>query len=193
MEIILASASIRRQELLTRITENFQIRVSDFNEDSIEFKGNPDEYVKRLAAGKALDVCKRLQSDDHCIVIGCDTIVYHNGKVLGKPKDKSDACNMLELLSGGTHQVYSGIAVIDNRSQIVDTDFVCTEVVFSQLTPAQIKNYVETMEPMDKAGAYGIQGKAGVFVEKINGCYYNVVGLPLNRLYYMLKKMGVNL
>ena len=114
-------------------------------------------------------------------------------KVLGKPADKEEAFNMLKLLSGKIHQVYSGLAVYNTLTKELITDYVCTEVKFSTIPDEVITSYIETGEPMDKAGAYGIQGYGGIFVEKIHGCYYNVVGLPLNKLYNMLGKMGVNL
>jgi septum formation protein len=193
MEIILASASDRRQELMKRITENFKIIVSDFDEDSVAFKGDCREYVKILAEGKATNVSKKLSNDLKSIIIGCDTIVSINNKVLGKPKTKEEAFSMLMELSGQKHQVYSGIALMDNESKKVITDFQCTDVFFSRLEEEDIRAYIETGDPMDKAGAYGIQGRAGVFVEQIRGCYYNVVGLPLNKLNIMLREMGVNL
>jgi septum formation protein len=191
MKFVLASASERRQELLKKIIEDYKVEVSNFDEYSVQFNGNCEEYVKQIALGKAREVSNRL--DYESIVIGSDTIVYHNGKVLGKPIDTVDAYNMLKALSGSSHMVYSGIAVINTATAEVRTDFVCTEVYFSTLSEEQINKYILSSEPMDKAGAYGIQGNGGVFVEKIHGCYYNVVGLPLNRLYCMLKEMGVNL
>lgn len=191
--IILASASERRQELLKRILEDFQIIVSDFDESSIPFKDNIPSYVMNLAEGKARSISKKIMDQDSNLVIGCDTLVAFNNKVLGKPKDKKDAFEMLQALSGNEHEVYSGLAILDVKSNKIITDFVCTKVKFSKLTSLQIEKYINTGDPMDKAGAYGIQGKAGVFVENINGCYYNVVGLPLNKLNSMLMEMGVNL
>ncbi|WP_251861810.1 Maf-like protein [Clostridium sp. Marseille-Q2269] len=190
--IILASASQRRQELLKRIMENFQIIVSDFDESSIPFKDDIPSYVMNLAEGKARSVCKKIDENSD-LIIGCDTIVAFNNKILGKPKDKKAAIEMLQALSGNDHQVYSGLAILDVKSNKIIKDFVCTRVKFSKLTFKQIEDYVNTGDPMDKAGAYGIQGKAGIFVENINGCYYNVVGLPLNKLNSMLMEMGVNL
>lgn len=191
MEFILASASERRQELLKRIVEDFEIIVSNFDETSVQFSGDCDEYVKVLALGKAREVADRLKGEH--IIIGSDTIVYQNGKILGKPRDERDAYDMLRSLSGSSHKVYSGIAVINTASNEVKVDSVSTEVYFSKLTEEQINRYIVSSEPMDKAGAYGIQGNGGIFVEEIRGDYYNVVGLPLNRLYYMLRDMGVNL
>lgn len=191
MNIILASASPRRMELLKRITENFSVVVSEFDENSVTYSGDCMQYVKEIALGKAMDVAGKLNKSS--IVIGCDTIVYHKGRVLGKPKDKQEALHMLENLSGDMHQVYSGVAVIDTENNSVKTDYMCTDVFFSKLSYEEINNYIDTLDWVDKAGAYGIQGKAGIFVEKIHGCYYNVVGLPLNLLYHMLMEMGVNL
>ncbi|ENK0839302.1 Maf-like protein [Clostridium botulinum] len=191
--IILASASQRRQELLKRILENFQIIVSDFDESSIPFKNNIPSYVMNLAEGKARSVSKKIMDQDNNLIIGCDTIVAFNNRILGKPKDKKDAFEMLQALSGNEHEVYSGLAILDVKSNKIIKDFVCTKVKFSKLSSVQMEKYINTGDPMDKAGAYGIQGKAGVFVENINGCYYNVVGLPLNKLNSMLMEMGVNL
>ncbi|APF29000.1 septum formation protein Maf [Clostridium sporogenes] len=191
--IILASASQRRQELLKRILENFQIIVSDFDESSIPFKNNIQSYVMNLAEGKARSVSKKIMDQDNNLIIGCDTIVAFNNRILGKPKDKKDAFEMLQALSGNEHEVYSGLAILDVKSNKIIKDFVCTKVKFSKLSSVQIEKYINTGDPMDKAGAYGIQGKAGIFVENINGCYYNVVGLPLNKLNSMLMEMGVNL
>jgi septum formation protein len=193
MEIILASASERRQELLKRITEDFKIIVSDFDEASVSFHGNCGAYVKALAEGKARNAAEKLAGEDKNIIIGCDTIVSINNKVLGKPKSKEEAFSMLTELSGKKHEVYSGIALFNTENKKIITDFQCTEVFFSHLEEEDIIYYIQTGEPMDKAGAYGIQGKAGIFVEKIHGCYYNVVGLPLNKLSFMLREMGVNL
>lgn len=191
MEIVLASASSRRQELLNRLTENFKIIVSDFDEDSVKFDGECDCYVMKIAEGKASKVCEYIK--DEAIVIGCDTIVAFEGMILGKPKDENEAFDMLKLLSGKTHQVYSGIAIINMENGNINRDFVCTDVKFDNLSDEQIKEYIENGEYKDKAGAYGIQGYGGIFVEEIHGCYYNVVGLPLNKLSKMLKGMGVNL
>jgi len=191
MKIILASASSRRQELLNRLTESFEIIISDFDEESIKFNGQCDSYVMSLAEGKALNVCQGI--NDEAIIIGCDTIVSFNGKILGKPKDENEAFDMLKLLSGNTHQVYSGIAIINSKTGNVSRDFVCTDVKFDNLSDDQIKRYIENGEYKDKAGAYGIQGYGGIFVEEIHGCYYNVVGLPLNKLSKMLRGMGINL
>jgi septum formation protein len=191
MKLVLASASERRSELLKRITDDFIIIVSNFNEDSVIFEGDCEEYVKKIAAGKAMAVSKDLQ--ENSIIIGCDTVVFFDNKVLGKPKDCEDAFNMLSQLSGNTHQVYSGLAIYDTKRNSSMVISVKTEVKFSKLTKKQIEDYIDSGEPMDKAGAYGIQGSGGVFVEEIHGCYYNVVGLPINKLNSLLRDLGVNL
>ncbi|MGK0467529.1 Maf-like protein [Clostridium sp.] len=191
MNIILASASERRAELLTKITSNFKIKASEFQESDIPFSGSCGDYVMALARGKAMDITSSVKKP--AAIIGCDTVVYFNGKVLGKPQDSAQAFQMLSDLSGNTHEVYTGVAVINTETQEISTDYVCTEVKFSKLSEEEINNYIETGEPFDKAGAYGIQGAASLFVEQVKGCYYNVVGLPVNKLYFMLREMGVNL
>lgn len=191
MKIVLASASERRKELLSRLIDNFEIKISDFDEKIVKFEGNCDAYVKKLALCKAASIRDKLNYP--AIVIGCDTIVYQNGKVLGKPKDKEEAFSMLMSLSQNKHEVYSGLAVINAYTGEIVQESICTEVYFSKLSEKQVLDYIESGDPMDKAGAYGIQGYGGIFVEKISGCYYNVVGLPINKLYFILKGMGVNL
>ena len=198
MKLILASASERRQELLKRITKDFCIMVSNFNEDEVLYRGECDKYVKEIAKGKAQAVVSKVMAEFSCsheeiIIIGCDTIVSCNGKILGKPKSEKEAFEMLSLLSGRTHEVFSGIALIQPKLGIIKNESLCTKVKFSTLSDEEIIQYIKTKEPMGKAGAYGIQGYGGVFVEEIHGCYYNVMGLPLNKLNFMLKGMGVNL
>lgn len=191
MKFILASASPRRRELLSRIVKDFEVFASNYNEKEIKFHGDCAEYVINIAKGKALIVTDKFH--DERIIIGCDTIVFHNGSILGKPANKEEAYKMLKMLSGNTHEVYTGIALVNSLNKKILTDYCCTQVTFSHLNDSQINSYIESGEPMDKAGAYGIQGLGGVFVEKINGCYFNVMGLPLNKLYLMLRGMGVNL
>ncbi|MEW9096647.1 MAG: Maf-like protein [Clostridiaceae bacterium] len=192
MRIILASASERRKELLKRILCDFEVIVSQFDEDQVAFNGDCGNYVIELAKGKGMDVASNIK-DKNSLIIACDTVVFFNGKVLGKPKSEEEAFSMLKELSGNVHFVYSGIFIYNKENNSIMTDYICTEVKFSNLSDEVIKKYIESKEPFDKAGAYGIQGYGGIFVEKINGCYYNVVGLPLNSLYKMLKEMGVNL
>ena len=187
MHYILASASPRRQELLTKIVDNFDVIVSNFDEDSVKFNGDVEDYVKTLAEGKGKDVASQAKKDS--IILAADTVVVIDGKILGKPKNADDAYNMLKLLSNKIHRVYSGIAVINTTNNIMKSEAVFTEVKFSELTHEEIINYINSKEPLDKAGAYGIQGLGALFVEKINGCYYNVVGLPLNRLNKIIKEV----
>lgn len=187
MRYILASASDRRKELLARIVDDFEVIVSNFDEDSIIFDGDVEVYVKSLSEGKAKNV-QECNSTDNSIIIGADTIVVINNCVLGKPKDKSDAFNMIKLLSGNVHRVYSAVTVINTSKNLIKTKSLYTEVYFSDLTDEEIWNYINRNESLDKAGGYGIQGFGGVLVEKINGCYYNVVGLPLNLLNKMIQE-----
>ena len=191
MNIVLASGSPRRQELLKRIIEDFHIEVSNFDESSIGFTGDIDKYVCELAEGKARGVLHKFQ--DESIIIGCDTVVYLNGKILGKPSNREEAIKMLKELSGKTHQVYSGLAMINNKTNKVLKKSICTEVKFTELSDNMILKYVESGQSDGKAGAYGIQDGGAIYVESINGCYYNVVGFSLNTVFLLLREMGVNL
>lgn len=191
MKVILASKSPRRVEILEKIVKEFEVVQSNFDENTIDFKGDVEKYVKDLSINKAIEVSKRL--NEPSIVIAADTVVFQNGKVLGKPKNEEDAFSMLSSLSGNTHKVYSGICLINTYDDTVVTDCDCTEVKFSELNPRQIRNYINSGEPMDKAGAYGIQGLGGAFVERIEGCYYNVMGLPLNKLYKALENYDMTI
>lgn len=187
LKFILASASERRKELLSRIVRDFEVRVSDFDEDSVKVNNDIESYVKILSEGKAKSVSLNCSKDS--IIIGADTIVVIDNKVLGKPRDKNDAFRMLKELSNNVHRVYSGVTVINNTTKVIKSECLYTEVYFSELSDGEIWNYIDTEECLDKAGAYGIQGLGGVFVKKINGCYYNVVGLPLNLLNKMIKEV----
>lgn len=188
MDIFLASASPRRAQLLRQIGLSFSIQISNINEGNIE-ASTPQELVQKLAFKKAFNIAKKINQG---IVIGADTIVVQNEKLLGKPQNKIEAYNMLKSLSGRYHQVMTGIALIDaeNKGRFL-LDVEITKVKFRTLEEKEIKAYIDTGESMDKAGAYGIQGLGALFVEGIVGCYYNVVGLPLNLLNQNLKKFGV--
>ena len=188
MKIILSSASARREELLKKITEEFFVYPTNVDESIVKYDGDCAKYVMEIAKLKA--VSNPLKKEKDSIIIGCDTVVFHEGKVLGKPKDYENAFRMLNSLSGKTHEVYSGIAVLHNNNFVCD--YAVTKVTFDNLDSKDIEKYIETGEPMDKAGAYGIQGHGGLFVQGIEGSYYNVVGLPINKLYKILKGMGVN-
>ena len=182
-KIILASASPRRKELLGIITNDFEIIPSDA-EEIVPSGISADETAEYLAKIKALSVA---QIHTESIVIGADTCVVADGVILGKPKDKAQAKQMMELLSGKTHKVITGCAIVKNGK--VDSFSVCTEVEFYSLSEEEIENYINTSEPYDKAGGYGIQGKASLFVKAIKGDYFNVVGLPVAELNRKLKLM----
>ena len=186
MKIILASKSPRRQELLRAMgIEKFEIRPSSC-ETETEKGIPPEEMVSIIACGKAEDVAKTC--DDGDIVIAADTLVYLGAEPLGKPQNAEHAAAMLRALSGREHTVYTGVAVFRGEKKF--TAAVGTKVFFRALTDAEIDAYVKTGEPMDKAGAYGIQGRGGLFVERIDGDYSNVVGLPVCKLGQMLMEAG---
>ncbi|SMB92134.1 septum formation protein [Desulfonispora thiosulfatigenes DSM 11270] len=188
MEIILASASPRRSKLLTQIGVTHKVHVSNVEENYTEGI-DPKVWVKDIALLKALEVAKFYKKG---IVIGADTIVVKDGFILGKPEDERMAMKMLEFLSGDTHEVMTGIALVNAKDPNQSyTHVETTKVLFRKLNSLEISNYVNTKEPMDKAGSYAIQGVGTLFVEGIEGCYNNVVGLPLNRLAQMLKRFNV--
>ncbi len=186
LSVVLASASKRRQELLKLIVPKFSILVSQVDESAIPLC-DPDEYTKKLAQQKALDVALRVL--DESIVIGCDTIVELNGRIMQKPKSDDQAFLMLKMLSGRTHHVFTGVCLINTLSGKRMGFCERTSVTFGQIPDEEIKRYLETGEHLDKAGAYGIQGYGAKFVEKINGDYFNVVGLPVFKLNLALKNI----
>jgi septum formation protein len=189
-KIILASASPRRKELLESMGLKFDIIPSQI-EEIIDDKNFSTELIENLAEEKAADVAKN--TDFPAIIIGSDTVVVINNNVLGKPKDEKDAFNMLKMLSGKTHQVISGIAIIDTESNKTIKDSVTSNVTFKELSEKEINAYIATKEPMDKAGAYAIQGLAGMFVKEIKGCYSNIVGISVFKLAEMLNELGVEI
>ncbi len=181
MAIILASASPRRKELMGLLKLPFTVKVADIDE-TMDPEKTPFEEVARVSRRKA-ETVKRQPGD---VVIAADTIVVCKGRVLGKPEDKQEAFEMLRLLSGQKHQVMTGMTVLTE-----DRCVTCTEVsdiYFRALSDEEILEYVATNEPMDKAGAYGIQGGAALFVKRLEGDYYNVMGLPVCRLSQILKE-----
>lgn len=184
MELILASGSPRRKELLGRITSDFKVVVSDVDE-TVDETLPGSEIVAILAKRKAEAVVKDYPN---ALVLGSDTIVYLNGKVLGKPKDKAEATKMLQALSGTTHHVYT--AVYLTNGHITDTQISDTKVTLHHLTDEEIADYVASEEPMDKAGAYGIQGLGALLVAEIQGDFYGVAGFPIATVYRMLKKQS---
>ena len=188
VSIILASASPRRQELLQQVGCAFEVVVSDVVEN-IDQPCTPADLAVSLARAKAWDVAKKRPLED--VVIGADTIVVLRGQVFGKPVDAAAARRMLSELSGQEHQVITGVAVVKGDKAWADCAF--TTVCMAELSAADIERYIATGEPMDKAGAYAIQGIGALFIKGIAGCYSNVVGLPLFTLAGLLRKAGVRL
>lgn len=187
-KIILASASPRRKQLLEQMKLKFEIIPSNIIEDYQENQ-EPEEVARDLAKKKAMDIARISKNS---LVIGADTVVFLN-EILGKPRDEKDALEILKKLSGKTHYVITGIAVIDSSTKKLVVDHEKTAVKMKKISEREIKDYISTGEPMDKAGAYGIQGLGSVFIEEIHGCYFNVVGLPISKLYSILKGFGVDL
>ncbi len=189
MKWILASGSPRRKDILHDLGCQFDVMTADTDETCTAT--DPAEIVCTLAKRKAEAVADKLgvRSDER-LIIAADTLVACDGKVLGKPVDRDDAAAMLRMLSGRTHQVFSGVSLIWGDKQ--STAFECTDVTFDTLTEQEIQRYVDSGEPLDKAGSYGIQGKAAAFIRRIDGCYFNVVGLPVHRLYRLLQEWGLS-
>lgn len=185
--IVLASASPRRAELLRQIGLCFQVIPSGVSE---EFNADltPPEQVMALAFRKANDVAFAMSEG---LIIGADTLVVLDGQVLGKPSGPEEAQKMLSRLSGREHSVFTGISLVNVSKGQTLTDYVETKVRFRRLKQEEINFYIASKEPLDKAGAYGIQGLGAIFVDKIDGCYSNVVGLPLSKLAILLQKMGI--
>ena len=182
--VVLASKSPRRKELLGRLIPEFEIEVDD-SEEVMDMSVPPEEAVKRLAVKKAENVAKKIQKD--ALIISADTTVFIDGEILGKPKDEKNAKEMLRCLSGREHYVSTGICVYDTKSGKLVSDFERTAVRFRYISDDEIEGYIKSGEPMDKAGAYGIQNLGALFVEGIKGDYFNVVGLPLFKLGRLLK------
>lgn len=183
-KIILASASPRRKELIQYIGDNVTIRPADCDETLPENIGAREavEYLSKIKNDAAREISEKEE-----IIISADTVVAIDDKILGKPADKDDARRMLGLLNGKTHQVYTGVTI--SKGEKVITFSEKTDVVFYDLKESEIEEYISTSEPYDKAGAYAIQGKAGLLVKGINGDYYNVVGLPVARLKREIEKL----
>jgi septum formation protein len=190
-EILLASASPRRRELLDLIGIKYISQAMDIDETVKEDEA-PADYVLRLAREKALAGLNQFSDK---VVLAADTTVVIDGKILGKPENEQDAAQMLRALSGSRHQVLTAIACArrEHDAVQVEADVVVTDVCFASLSEQQIEAYIRTGEPMDKAGAYGIQGKAALFVERIEGSYSNVVGLPLAETGKLLERFGIAL
>ena len=181
---VLASGSPRRRELLAQLGVDPIIWASDIAENNSSNE-RPESMAMSLALQKALEASSKFQND---IVLAADTIVVVDGRVMGKPKDNDEAYDMLKDLSGRSHEVITGFAIIDNSENTKVVEYEKTLVTFRTLDHERIMAYIDSGEVLDKAGAYGIQGKGALLVEKIEGCYFNVVGLPLSRLEASLNK-----
>ena len=186
MQLILASQSPRRQELLGLFRIPFSVKAADIDETMDETKPAYDE-VARVSRRKAEAICRAPED----VVIAADTVVVCNGSILGKPRDEADAFRMLKLLSGKDHQVMTGLTVLRGEKAVVHTEV--TDIHFRPLSDREIRRYIRTGEPMDKAGGYGIQGGAALFAEKLVGDYFNVVGLPVCRLGQILREIAPEL
>jgi septum formation protein len=187
-QIILASTSPRRHDLLRQIGLKFKIVPSKYKED-MTLKLPPHKLAMFLARGKAQEVAERRKSG---IVIGVDTFVVLNKEVIGKPHNKTNAKKILEKISNKTLKVYSGVAIIDAKTKKEIIDYEISKVKIRKISPLEIRKYIATEEPLDKAGAFGMQGLGAIFVAKIDGCYSNVVGLPLHNLTKNLTRMGID-
>jgi len=179
MNIILASKSPRRKKILKNIFKDLKIVNPDYNENTIKDK-EPENYCMNIALGKASSVSKIYPQ---AYIISADTIVYLDENILGKPKNKSEAIEYLSLLSGNQHKVYTGVTIINANKKINEVFFDMTSVYFNKLTKQEIEYYINNYHPFDKAGSYGIQDWSKVFIKKIDGCFYNVVGFPLPKFY----------
>ena len=186
MDLILASQSPRRRELLGLMGHPFVIRVADIDE-TMDPDGDPYDEVARVSRLKAMAVAREEQD----IVVAADTIVVVAGRVLGKPRDEEEALEMLRSLSGRDHQVMTGMTVLCGEEAVTVTEV--TDIHFRELSEGEIRAYIATGEPMDKAGAYGIQGGAALFATHLSGDYYNVMGLPVCRLAVILRQFGLKI
>jgi septum formation protein len=189
-KLILASSSPRRAEVLRNAGFVFQVRPADVDETRLAHEAAED-YVRRVAQAKAHAVADPARvAGERLVVIAADTIVLAEGQILGKPKDADDARRMLRLFSGKTHEVLSALCVINIPAAKQALHVEKTRVEFLNMSEEEIENYIQTGEPFGKAGAYGIQGIAGRFATRIAGCYFNVLGLPLSRLWTTLRALG---
>ena len=187
MHLILASSSPRRQELLQRAGFQFDAQPSHIEE--IPLRGEKaEEFARRIARDKALKIAA--SADPGTLILGADTVVARNGEILGKPAGPADAERMLQMLSGATHRVMTGICVVRAPQTIEAWTHETTFVTFRELDPEEIESYVASGEPFDKAGGYAIQGLASRFVTHIDGCYFNVVGLPIPLVYEIVKSIS---
>jgi len=185
-QIVLASSSPRRSSLLRQIGINFEIVPPDVDESRYSFEGDPSVTAERLALAKAQSAAGRIDARGR-LVLGADTVVLFEGEVIGKPKDADDAFAMLQKLAGRSHRVLTGYALLDPRTNRAVTAHERTVVSMRELTDAEIRAYVDTGEPLDKAGSYGAHALGAGLITRVEGCFYNVIGLPLARLLMTLK------
>ncbi|MFZ5516541.1 MAG: Maf family protein [Candidatus Zhuqueibacterota bacterium] len=185
IRIVLASQSPRRIELIKKVVSHFEVCTSSIDENDCSALA-PIELVQTLATRKAEEVAKNIPEG---IIIGADSVVVMNGQVLGKPIHAADSYKMLSMLSGARHQVYTGFSIITMPDHKIHSDYEVTDVRFRDLETSEIEKYIDSGQPRDKAGSYGIQDEGAVFVQSINGCYYNVMGLPVTKLYLALKRI----
>jgi septum formation protein len=189
MKLVLASASPRRAEILRNADIDFETQAVVLDE-SLRPGEDPGNYVRRLALEKARAAAKAPKYSGDCLFVGADTTVLAGGEILGKPESEEDARRMLRLLSGNVHEVHTGLAVVRLPGPTERVVEEVTRVFFAPLSEDEIDSYIATAEPFDKAGAYAIQGVAGRYVTRIEGCYYNVMGLPLARLWSLMRELG---
>lgn len=190
--LVLASGSPRRKELLQSIGLNFSVIASNIDESLAE--RDPRKFVIELSLAKARDVASKIQADlkERTLVLGSDTIVVLDQQILGKPDTSEHAYEMLMQLSGKAHQVYTGVSVVDLPDGEEASICQSSSVIFRKLDPQEARFYANSEEPMDKAGAYALQGTAAAFVDKVDGCYSNIIGLPLPETVKLLRKFGMN-
>jgi nucleoside triphosphate pyrophosphatase len=190
MKLILASASPRRAEILRNAGIQFEISAPDVDESRLTGE-LPGDYVRRLALAKAQSAAAEYRDPvDETLILGADTVVVVNADILGKPVSQDDARSMLRRLSGRVHEVHTGLALLRSTGAEQRVVEEITQVHFALLSDREIEDYIATGEPFDKAGAYGIQGTGGRYVTRIEGCYFNVMGLPLARLWSLLREVG---
>ncbi len=188
MTLIIGSQSPRRREILKYFSIPMQTASPDFDETSIPFNDNVSEYVCEIARGKALSLVEQFPDD---VILSADTVVYCNGKLYTKPSDKVDALRILQELSGQWHSVFTGIVVIKNNKEYCD--FEETKILFNNITKENLNKYYEQLHCNDKAGGYAIQRSGSLIIKKIDGCFYNVMGLPINTAQKLLAMAGIDL
>lgn len=188
MQLILGSQSPRRKEILEFFSIPFTQANPLFDENSVPFNGNPEDYVCALSKGKAESLADKFPES---IILTADTIVFHEGKVYGKPRDKNEAYQTLAELAGKWHSVFTGVTIQNKNMSFSQAE--ATHVLFNELTSEQVHRYITQINWADKAGGYAIQMQGGIIVRKIEGCYYNVKGLPINLVENLLKHFGIEL